>query len=171
MIGDRQWVNIAKRTPARLHQPNCAMMGACPIRTPSLLRTMERFMVAPSPYRRRFPEARPRHRGVRPDRADRRIQHPAPTHDIRPLVLGSNARPETLRTAPHRFLWAFSMASDGDHQWAADEADPTFAWSRIPDKERHWKGPRHDRGVHASTRSLSARCDQAGSANPPNNRS
>jgi hypothetical protein len=25
--------------------------------------------------------------------------------------------------------------------------------------------------VHASTRSLSARCDQAGSANPPNNRS
>jgi hypothetical protein len=25
--------------------------------------------------------------------------------------------------------------------------------------------------VHASTRSLSARCDQAGSANPPHNRS
>lgn len=48
-IGDPQWVKMAQRTPAILHQLNCTVMGAWPINVPFFLRTIDRVMVAPSP--------------------------------------------------------------------------------------------------------------------------
>jgi hypothetical protein len=48
-IGDPQWVKMAWRTPTFLHHTSCSMIEAWPIRTPSLLRTIERLNVAPSP--------------------------------------------------------------------------------------------------------------------------
>jgi hypothetical protein len=48
-IGDPQWVKMAQRTPAILHQLSCTVMGAWPINVPFFLRTIDRVMVAPSP--------------------------------------------------------------------------------------------------------------------------
>jgi hypothetical protein len=48
-IGDPQWVKMARRTPAILHQLSCPVMEAWPINVPFFLRTIDRVMVAPSP--------------------------------------------------------------------------------------------------------------------------